>query len=291
MPKKTSAPDGGETMTFDLSHARHDPAHCLAPGLFRSVARGERKKHKLDITYAHGPLTLRFVGFEPLGADDMRLLQGLIALGGPRGVLLHEDPQSDIGKQLRLFLDPKLEAASSDALVVKEYIGRLMTEIGYETDGGPKRAQIIESLVRMANVTCIAKEGEREASYHLLAYAADGGDGRLFVALNPRLTNAILGRRQFARVELAEVRALKSDPARLMHQRLCGWIDPGRSGRAELATLCEYVWPVAADQQNTLKKRKASARKALRELSQLGWRIVEYASQKFEIGRPPAAVP
>ncbi|WP_268915743.1 replication protein C, IncQ-type, partial [Aeromonas caviae] len=33
---------------------RHDPAHCLAPGLFRSLKRGERKRLKLDVTYTHG---------------------------------------------------------------------------------------------------------------------------------------------------------------------------------------------------------------------------------------------
>ncbi|PYA99033.1 replication protein C, IncQ-type, partial [Serratia marcescens] len=27
-----------------LSHVRHDPAHCLAPGLFRALKRGERKR-------------------------------------------------------------------------------------------------------------------------------------------------------------------------------------------------------------------------------------------------------
>ncbi len=37
-----------------LSHVRHDPAHCLAPGLFRALKRGERKRSKLDVTYDYG---------------------------------------------------------------------------------------------------------------------------------------------------------------------------------------------------------------------------------------------
>jgi hypothetical protein len=58
-------------MAFDLTHARHDPAHCLAPGLFRSLKRGDRKKLKLDVTYIYGEDTqARFVGFEPLDAGD-----------------------------------------------------------------------------------------------------------------------------------------------------------------------------------------------------------------------------
>jgi hypothetical protein len=69
-------------------HARHDRAHCLAPGIFRSLKRGQRKKQKLDTTYVYGEVSLRFVGFEPLGADDMRFLQGIIALAGPHGLIL-----------------------------------------------------------------------------------------------------------------------------------------------------------------------------------------------------------
>ncbi|WP_373873395.1 replication protein C, IncQ-type, partial [Aeromonas caviae] len=33
-----------------------------------------------------------------------------------------------------------------------------------------------------------------------------------------------------------------------MHQRLCGWIDPGKSGRVELDTLCGYAWPSKANE-------------------------------------------
>ncbi|MET3109463.1 hypothetical protein AAKU58_004320 [Oxalobacteraceae bacterium GrIS 1.18] len=52
--KKKDATVGEIPMAFDLTHARHDPAHCLAPGLFRSLKRGDRKKLKLDVTYPYG---------------------------------------------------------------------------------------------------------------------------------------------------------------------------------------------------------------------------------------------
>ncbi|MFA9369966.1 replication protein C, IncQ-type, partial [Escherichia coli] len=81
---------------------------------------------------------------------------------------------------------------------------------------------------------------------------------------------------------------LQTDPARLMHQRLCGWIDPGKSGRVELDTLCGYVWPGQATNPNTLKTRRQAARRALPELAALGWTVSEYAKNKFEIGRPKA---
>ena len=52
-----------------------------------------------------------------------------------------------------------------------------------------------------------------------------------------------MGKRPHSRIDMSEVRALQTDPARIIHQRLCGWIDPGKSGRVELDTICGYVWP------------------------------------------------
>lgn len=272
----------------DLTHARHDPAHCLAPGLFRSLKRGERKRGKLDVTYTFGEgESMRFVGFEPLGADDMRLLQGIVALGGPNGILLTPEPTTETGQQLRLFLEPRFEAIEQDGLVVRESLPKLLSEVGM-TDGGDNIKALKASLLRMSNVTILVTKGQRQAAFHLMSHAFDEADGRLWVALNPRIAEAILGRRPYARIDMAEVRALQTDPARLMHQRLCGWIDPGKSGRVELDTLCGYVWPGQATNPNTLKTRRQAARRALPELAALGWTVSEYAKNKFEIGRPKA---
>ncbi len=107
-------------MAIELTHARHDPMHCLAPGLFRSLKRGERKKLKLDVTYSYGQnQSARFIGFEPLGADDMRLLQGLVALSGPKGVILTSAPSAAIPKRLRLALASEFDSADCRCLVVQ----------------------------------------------------------------------------------------------------------------------------------------------------------------------------
>lgn len=274
-------------MKFDLTHARHDPAHVLAPGLFRSLKRGERKKQKLDITYSYGEgESARFIGFEPLGVDDMRILQGLVALAGPGGLILTADPKSDMARQLRMFLDTKFDAESQDGVVVRARMTKLLAEIGL-TDTGDNIKSLRASLLRMSNVTVLVTKGTRQASFHLLSYDFDEADGRLFVALNPRITEAVLGRRSYARIELSEVRQLGTDPARLVHQRLCGWIDPGKSGRAELDTLCGYVWPDPANME-AMKKRRQAIRRALTELEAVGWTVNEYVRTKFSISRPDA---
>jgi len=274
----------------DLTHARHDPVHCLAPGLFRSLKKGERKHSKLDVVYDYGNgKRIEFSGPEPLGADDLRILQGLVAMAGPSGLVLSPDPQTEAGRQLRLFLEPKWEAIQQDAMVVRGSYGALASEVGYANKKDTERVR--ECIERLWKVSIIAQNGRQRQGFRLLSeYASDEQNGRLYVALNPLIARAIMGgpHVQHIRIDMAEVRKLKTDPARLFHQRLCGWIDPGKSGRVELGTLCSYVWPDGATNPNTIKKRRQTARKALAELVAVGWKLDEYAKGKWEIGRPKA---
>ena len=287
MTRREAAGAGVVVHMHDTTHVRHDPAHCLCPGLFRSLLRGERKKKKLDVTYVYGEKeSLRFVGFEPLGADDMRLLQVIVALAGPHGLLLTPEPYTSTGRQLRLLLEPKLDALDQDGLVVQKSMSTLLSESGM-TDGGENLKSLKASLLRLSNVTVLVTQGARQASFHLLSHVFDEADGRLWIALSPRLAEAILGRRPHTRIDMEEVRALKSDPARLIHQRLCGFIDPGSTRRVEIDTLCGYVWPGEASENiNARRYRRTTVRKALTELADLGWSITEYARSKWDITRP-----
>lgn len=95
-----------------------------------------------------------------------------------------------------------------------------------------------------------------------------------------------------------EARALKSDPARLIHQRLSGFIDAG-SGHPhpiKAATLAGYVWDTCnyapspdADPGRgpaLFRQQKLRVRKAMREIQAVGWNIVEQPDGKYKIGRP-----
>ena len=271
----------------DLTHARHDPAHCLAPGLFRSLKRGERKRGKLGVVYDYGDgKRIEFSGPEPLGVDDLRILQGLVASAGPSGLVLSHEPQTEAGRQLRLFLEPKWEAVQQDAMVVKGSYGALAYEVGYANinDTRPVR----DCIERLWKVSIIVQNGKKRQGFRLLSqYTSDEKNGKLFVALNPLITRAVMGG-QHIRIDMAEVRSMHTDPARLLHQRLCGWIDAGKSGRVALDTLCGYVWPEEVTNVNAIKKRRQTARKALGELAAAGWKLCEYSKGKWEIGRPKA---
>lgn len=276
----------------DLTHARHDPAHCLAPGLFRSLKRGDRKRCKLDVHYEYGQgKRIEFSGPEPLGVDDLRILQGLVAMGGPTGLVLSPEPLTELGRQLRLCLEPKWEAVQQDAMVIKVSYRALAREVGYANVDDTRSVR--DCIERLWKVSIIVQNGKKRQGFRMLSeYVSDEGNGKLYVALNPMIAQAIMGG-QYIRIDLHEVRQLQTDPARLLHQRLCGWIALGKSGMVKLDTLCDYVWPDEVTNLNTIKKRRQTVRKALSELLVIGWQLNEYARGKWEIKRPkpPLIVP
>lgn len=278
-------------MVHNLTHARHDPGHVLAPALFRSLGPRDRKRLKLDVTYIHGSDQIEFKGHEPLGADDLRVLQGLVAMAGPEGLLLRDDGTGSDGAQqllLDLFTPPGAIVVAEqkpDTLVVRDSFRALARAVGMD-EGGASIKQIKKSVERLFGVTIFVERMKKRTGMRLLsAYASDEGSGDLYVALNPRIAGAILGDTQHVRIELAEVRGLESDPARLIHQRLCGWIDPGKTRRVTVETLMKYAWPDPPTPA-AVRKRRAKVRSAMTELRKVGWSITENPDFTFDIGRP-----
>ena len=146
---------------FELTHARHDPAHVLAPGLFKSLKKGDYKLLKLDVAYEFGKgERIEFKAAEPLGAPELRVLQGLVAMAGPSGLLLSPEPKTGSGQQLRLLLETKFEAVQADALVAKGSFRTLAKEIGYLDIENTKGIQ--KSIERLWGVSVIVqKDGRR----------------------------------------------------------------------------------------------------------------------------------
>ena len=279
-----------------LTHARHDRAHVLAPGLFKSLAPGDRKRLKLDITYVFGDgAQIEFKGFEPLGVLEMRVLQGLVAMAGPSGLVLEdEDKVSQSGQQLMLDLfepDPVVRAAKLKpaSLVVRDSFRRLAREIGME-EGGKSLKQIKQAIERMFAVNIFVEVGRKRVGMRMLAaYASDEGTGDLYVALNPRIASAIMGHEPHARIDLREARSLETDPARLLHQRLSGWIDPGKAGEVGIEKLMGYVWPEPPPGDSAVRMRRAKVRHAVKEISRAGWRIAEVKKDFWRFIRPKSA--
>ncbi len=276
-------------LDLKLKFAMHDRLHCLTPGLFRNLQRGERKKNKLNVMYEFpNGEKVEFSGPEPLGDDDLRVLQGLIAMAGLGGKVLEETPKTPAGLTVRQLMEMKWGAVSKDGMVVKGSYRNLAREIGY-TDVENTRA-LQESVERMWKVSVIVEKDGKRMGFRLLSeYGSDDKEGSLYVALNPQITSAIVGRVQFTHIDMAEVRAIKLGGTRLVHQRLCGWIDPGKTHKVTLDTICSYIVPEPCSNAAAMRKRRSRAKTVIAELVELGWKVVEYADGKYEITRPKAS--
>lgn len=278
-------------MKPDLVFAKMDPAICLA-GLFRTLKKGERKKTKLDVSFAFGEATVRFVGFEALGVDDMRVLQGLVALAGPAGMNVPPDTSALVGIELRERMQLEGAASNESTLAVRTRLKTFLGEIGKESPGGKDIRLLRDSLFRLSNVTVGVTVGTQIGTAHFLSFAADEHTGELIVNLNPRLSQIVLGDNGYTRIEMSEVRALKSDIASLIHQRLCGFIAQGSSREIRLETLVAYVYSESPASGTTLRQWRARVKQALGELGALPrWQIIEARSGVFRISRKKQAAP
>lgn len=257
------------------THVRHDAAHCLAPGLFRSLKRGERKKQNLHVIYQFGTKELiEFIGPWALGAEDLVVLQGLVAMSAPQKLLLNHKHTGKAVATLREGLELKWDAMYDVSAVISSSLRKLAREIGYDPDSGGDLKTIVKCIERLWAVSIIVQTGNIRKGYRLLSsYTSQSKTGKLLVALNPRVTEAIFGERPYTRINMEEVRQIKSDPARILHQRLSAIIAPGQSKKIFPETLIPYIWPDSVT-GSTLRTRRQVLKKALVEIAATGaWDI------------------
>ena len=125
---------------------------------------------RLDVLYQFGSSEqIHFKGPEPLGADDLRILQGVVAMAGPNGLVLAKDTENSFRQQLRLFLDLKWDAIHQDVLVVKQSYRALAREIGMNPDRGDTFKTIRQSIDRLFSVSIYVKSGPIQRNYRLLS--------------------------------------------------------------------------------------------------------------------------
>ena len=264
------------------------PAVVLSPGLFRSIQK-TGIRGGLAVAYRSGGCVIHLRGPEWLGGDDLRVLQGVAAFAGCQRVELPANPATDIGKRLReqLYAEHRGAALSTVALTVT--LTDFAKAVGYSDTGGRVRKTVLGCLKRLSEVTVTAEEGgQATCQGRLLAFIEGVGGGDFTAALHPYLAGPIVGNtaRQFVHIDLTETRRLSSLAARLIHHRLCGWVDRGDSRMATLKTLLGYLWPDAPATGSTHRTRQQTTRAAIEEIAALGWGMTLYAEGKYEISRP-----
>ena len=275
-------------MLCKLTHARHNTWHCTTPGLFRSLQKGSRKKQKLDVQHTIGDVKIHFTGYEPLGGNDLRLLQGLVAWAGLDGMVLSPCPDESqkISSELRKSLQTAESGSAEDAIFLRVSLTRLLQEIGVAASG-KSIADAHQILKRLASVTVFFTQGSVTASSRLLGFVVDGETHKLWVALNSHLAKSIIGSgRNFTRINLDEVRLLKTDAGRIIHQRLCAWVNPGARRKVSVDVLCGYAWHEPAPTANSLCKRLERLHHAVADIQQCGWQVSRETTGGYVFVRP-----
>lgn len=315
MIRKNSLPNlknvGGKSAVVDSSklshshhrytHAKSDPAHCIVPGLFQALKRGVREGCNHSVTHQYGDVTLAFRCFEPLGADDLRVLQGLLAIGSPISnpvVLTADSSEENLDhREIRKNLLLTESSLHLETLVVQGSYYQLAKEIGLGTEGSKTFRRIRKSIERLCSVSIIAKYKDgRHHGYQLIGgYASSETRKEIHVVLNPRLTAAILGKRMDAsgshtRIEMDEVRRIQGDATRVLHQYLCAIISPGETKELLASTMRAHVWlqiptpqknkPAYAKWMERVKKQHQRIRLAMDELNRLGWHCTQITDNR-----------
>lgn len=219
-----------------------------------------------------GDVTVRIIGFEQLGVDDQDVLLGLLALAGKDGRVLSPAPTKVHNQALVGALCPQGEATKQNRLVITTSLYRLAQTIGTGLHATSTYKRLRASLTRLANVQCIVSCPGTHGQENLLAWLLQE-DGTVKIAINSRLAQAVMGDIHYVSISLIERRALRSDPARILHSRLSAMIRPGASWTYHLNALAAMVW---GDEANpaTLRRRRHRIKNALLDLQLLpGWSI------------------
>jgi hypothetical protein len=273
--------------------AQHDKELCMTSGLFRTFKRGEERPRAIVQYKPNLYETLEFRCFWQLGVDDLRFLQAAVAIADcQRKSFALRKPETEVQNELvngEKGLKPKdLALAKGQALTISNItFKRLAEEMGLE-EGGSSIKAIKESIDRWGSVT-VKHVRENTGNGHYVpetgrtslcgvmscVYRDDGTIEQL--ALNPRFLDAMIG--EHARIEMAEVRVLKSDHARLIHQRLSAQVRHGGTSQFRLGTLMGYVWPEIEGQPKdvtpeVIRDRRRLTRKAMEEIHEIGgWKV------------------
>lgn len=255
-------------MTERLLMARHDPALALA-GLFRPLqAKSERPR--LVVTKTFDGMELEWRAPVAPGIPEQTLLLTLLALAQQSSRRLTSEPQTPIGRQLRVALAAEGELFAAETASIMTTLSELAQHCGYAQCGGSTLERIRVMLRCLAEITVWVRIDGYEASSRLLSVVMDSS-GRARIALNTRLAMAAWGER-YVSISLVERHALNTHTAQALHAYLSAVIRPGKQWSFEWNSLERAVWGACAS-GSTQRSRRKKLREALTALVALGWTI------------------
>ncbi len=197
---------------------------------------------------------------------DQTVLYAAVALAGMQKQILDADTSHTHGQTLRSMLNLQGAITGQPVALVCGRWQDLAGAAEKGTKGGMSRKSLFDSLKRLTEITIWVKKNTEETSTRVLSFLY-GNDKQFFIALNWRLTNAMLGS-QFVRISLEERRDLTTDCAKALHARLSATLRSGARQRVGLDSLASHLW-AGIPTPTALRKRRFTLRAALQELGAL----------------------
>lgn len=278
------------TKVMYLDHARLDLMHCIADGLFRPMQKGQQATSKLDLHYKMNTgYTLWWRNFQPLSITDQSVFLAIHRLLAEkdRAKVVPTTSADSNERSLMNYLQLRGQASDSTTLMLETSLSEIARTIGM-TDGGENLKSLLECIVRLSSVTCSVYDNDDPSKSfwqaNLFSHLAMD-KGRIFIAVNPMLSKALLVQRN-AYVDMQNQRALNSDAAKRLHFWLSGWANEGVVKKIELDKLVLHVWGDEPE-GDVLRNRRRILRKAISEIAALpGWMCEEKEHQMVFVCKP-----
>lgn len=133
-------------------HARVDPTHCLADGLFRPLFRG-KVDNPLVIHYRFKDYVFHWQAPSPLGINEQSVFLAALRLAAIKHRQKVVGDKNDDTKLLdaRQALGLKSNAEQSTCIIIETTLNELTRTIGREVNGQSGK-RIFDSLQRLAQV-------------------------------------------------------------------------------------------------------------------------------------------
>jgi hypothetical protein len=206
-----------------------------------------------------------------------------------------------LGGLTQRVLDPEKDGTGDPRPIVIAVTPRaLLSGMGL-TDGAHNYAALTDIIRRTAAVSVFTtvegkprgtRESEGVPLMQFMGFERSGRKIMVFM-MHPMFAKAARGG-QHCRLDLDELRSLKSGNAALLYLRLCGMIDwpAGGKGKAKNsatfrpATLPGWLWPGPSANGNTLRSRRRRLRAAMAEIGGLPrWAVEEDADGGWKVTR------
>ena len=265
--KSIVAPD----IIFD--HARVDPTHCLANGLFRPIQRGTRAATPLDITHPYKAYTFRWQHqTERLCVKDQSVFLAVLYLASVPGRAITVDANELDEKKQEAYqaLALSLGAANSTCLMIATTARELTNTLGLAING-TALTRILDSLRRLAgvNFSITQQQGTGNPVWQSkLLSVVNMDDKNLLIGISPTLSKALnVQNAAKTYIDMKEQRALPTDSAKRLHIWLSAWLRPTEGKTISIDLLVKHVWGDTGT-GDTLYSRRDTIKKALIELDE-----------------------